>query len=70
MTRNMGTIDRGVRALIGLALLAWAFLTDATDNAGIVFWIALVVAAVMLVTALVGNCPLYKVLGVDTCGEG
>lgn len=64
MTRNMGTIDRVIRAIIGVVLLWWAFSAGA---AGLWFWLALVVGAVMLITAAVGNCPLYSLIGIRTC---
>lgn len=65
MPCNESTIDRLIRALIiaPLAVLAaWYFQLDSI--AGIV---ALAVAGIMLMTAAVGFCPLYKALGVNTC---
>jgi hypothetical protein len=43
-----------------------AILAGATSGLGIVLW---VVAAVMLGTALVGFCPIYRLLGIDTLGR-
>jgi len=67
MMTNMGTIDRGGRLVIaaGLAYLALGsgLLT------GVLFWIALVVAAVFTLTAFVGNCPLYSIVGLKTCKD-
>jgi len=60
MKRNEGSMDRGVRAVVGLALIV-ATLAGAIGPWG---WIGLV----PLVTAAIGWCPLYRVLGVDTCG--
>ena len=36
---------------------------------GLLFWVALVVAAVFTLTAFVGNCPLYSVIGLKTCRD-
>ncbi len=66
MQRNMGGVDRGIRALIGLALIAWGFLgMEGTGR-----WIAVGVGLIPLLTALVGFCPLYLPLGISTRKEG
>lgn len=59
MNRNEGTIDRVVRVVVGLALLALVFVGPKT-------WLGMI-GLVPLVTGLVGYCPLYRVLGVKTC---
>ncbi|QBF30222.1 DUF2892 domain-containing protein [Thalassococcus sp. S3] len=66
MTTNIGKIDRGGRLVIAAALLILALGTNAL-GAGILFWLALVVAAVFTLTAFVGNCPLYSIVGLKTC---
>ena len=66
MKRNMGTVDRIIRTLVGVAAVAGALLAGATSVVGIVLW---VLAAIMLGTAAVGFCPLYAVLHVDTLGR-
>jgi len=65
MNKNEGNVDRIIRAVVvaPLALVLAAVLGFGTVG-GIV---ALVVAAIMLVTAAVGTCPLYSVLHVNTC---
>ena len=63
MATNMGTVDRGLRIIIGLALLWYALLAPATGY-NWVGWIGVI----PLVTALIGNCPLYSLIGVNTCG--
>ncbi|KIN62882.1 Bifunctional protein [Sulfitobacter noctilucicola] len=68
MTNNMGKIDRGLRLVIAAALLVAAFGTG-TFGSGILFWLALIVAAVFTITALVGNCPLYRIVGIKTCQD-
>lgn len=68
MTNNMGILDRGGRLAIAAVLLVLAFGTDVL-GAGIVFWLALVVAGVFALTALVGNCPLYSIVGLKTCRD-
>jgi hypothetical protein len=60
---NEGTVDRVLRVIVGLALLAWFFF----DN-GAGFWhFAKLIGVVPLLTGLVGTCPIYSVLGLSTC---
>lgn len=67
MMKNMGTIDRGGRLIIA-ALLAYLAL-GAGIVTGVLFWLALAVAAVFALTAIVGNCPLYRIIGLKTCRD-
>ncbi|AVO37446.1 YgaP family membrane protein [Pukyongiella litopenaei] len=66
MARNMGTLDRSARAILGLVLLACAYLTGAGSLPGIA---AAVAGIVMLVTAAVGFCPLYRLVGLRSCKD-
>ncbi len=66
MTTNMGKIDRIGRLAIAAALLILAFATSVLGT-GVLFWLALAVAAVFTLTAFVGNCPLYSIVGLKTC---
>jgi hypothetical protein len=59
MKRNAGTIDRTLRALLGIVLIALAL----TGTIGPWGW----VGAVMVGTAALGYCPLYTVFGFSTC---
>jgi len=68
MTINMGKFDRGGRLAVAVVLLVLALGTNVL-GAGILFWIALIVAAVFALTALVGNCPLYSIVGIKTCRD-
>jgi hypothetical protein len=66
MTKNMGSLDRGVRIAVAIVLLALAFGTGFAAS-GIIHWFLIAVAAVFLITAVVGNCPLYSIVGIKTC---
>jgi hypothetical protein len=59
MTRNLGDVDRGLRAALGLALIA-ATIFGAVGAWG---WIGVV----PLVTAFFGSCPAYLPFGFSTC---
>jgi len=61
MSANVGSVDRGIRLVLGLALLSLVFIvkTDAR-------WLGLI-GVVPLFTALFRFCPLYTMLGMNTC---
>lgn len=61
---NEGTVDRSIRALLGVVAVVGALLIGLGSLPGILL---LVVAGIMLVTAAVGFCPLYRVFGISTC---
>ncbi len=67
MSLNMGKFDRLGRLVIAAGLLVLALGTGTIS--GILFWVALAVAAVFTVTALIGNCPLYSIIGLKTCRD-
>ena len=68
MITNMGNIDRILRLVIAAALLFVAFGTSMLGT-GILTWIAVAVAVVFILTALVGSCPLYRIVGLKTCRD-
>lgn len=59
LPRNEGATDRVFRVILGAGLLALVFVGPQTPWG----WIGLV----PLVTGLVGSCPLYTMLGLNTC---
>jgi hypothetical protein len=64
MKRNMGIADRIIRVMIA-AIVAVLFFTNViTGTLGIVL---LVLAIVFVLTSLVSFCPLYAILGLNTC---
>lgn len=67
MSKNMGTIDRILRLLLAAGLFWWAFLSGSAAASGVAFWLAVIVATVMLVTAVVSRCPAYRLFGLRTC---
>lgn len=68
MNVNVGTIDRGLRAVLGVVLLFLAFGSGLTlfDSALFKYGTALV-GAVMLVVAATRVCPIYSIFGFKTC---
>jgi hypothetical protein len=63
MKRNENNTDRAIRAGLASVLVAMAVWAGVASIAGILL---LVLAAVLLVTAAVGFCPLYYALGIST----
>jgi len=63
MKANMGMIDRLVR-LIFAAVVAYLYFTHKVD--GLTATVLAILAAVFLLTSLVGFCPLYAPFGIST----
>ncbi|MGO3228358.1 MAG: YgaP family membrane protein [Oceanisphaera sp.] len=59
MKVNIGSIDRAVRIIVGLALIAIVFVGPQTPWG----WLGVI----PLATALMGNCPAYSIFGIKTC---
>ncbi len=64
MKTNMGTMDRALRAVVALAMIGLYFGNIVTGTLGIVL---LVAAGVFLLTSVVSFCPLYMLVGINTC---
>ncbi len=60
ITVNEGTLDRALRAIVGIGLLSIVFVGPKTPWG----WLGLV----PLATSLMGWCPAYTLLGINTCG--
>ena len=64
MTSNVGGIEKPIRIVIGiLALGIGAFAGLPPMATGV----ALVVGTIALVTGVIGYCPLWAILGLNTC---
>ena len=61
MKKNVGSIDRGIRVILGVALISQVFV----GPIGPVVWGWF--GVVPLATALFGWCPPYALLGIGTC---
>ena len=62
MTHNIGAADKTARLIAGLALLSLVLLLSGPHR-----WYGLI-GIVPLATAYLNFCPLYTLLGVNTCG--
>ena len=59
---NVGGMDRTLRIVVGLALLAAFFMLPEAGWR----WV-LLIGIVPLVTGIVGTCPAYSLFGLSTC---
>jgi len=64
MKKNMGTVDRVLRAVLALVMVGLYFDNIVTGTLGIVL---MAVAGIFLLTSLISFCPLYTVVGFNTC---
>ena len=64
MKKNVGTVDRIIRIIIAVAVTILYFTDIISGTVGLVL---LVVAGILLLTSLVSFCPLYRVLGIQSC---
>lgn len=58
--KNAGSIDRILRVVVGIALLAAYFLIENASP-------FLLIGIIPLATGLMGSCPLYSIFGISTC---
>ncbi len=63
LKKNLGTIDRVIRAIVGIVLIALYFIYP--DMA--YKWLSLIVGLILLFTAIVSSCPIYSIFGIRTC---
>ena len=65
MKKNMGNTDRIIRLVLAGVFAYLYFAGIVTGTWGIVL---LVLGVVFVLTSLVGFCPLYTLVGMNTCG--
>jgi hypothetical protein len=66
MVKNVGTVDKIVRVIVGILALVGVFLVSGT----VLKVILGIVAILMFFTAITGYCALYRFLGISTCPKG
>ncbi len=64
MKKNMGSPDRFIRILAAIVFAVLYFTGTVTGTWGIVL---LVLGAIFLLTSFVAFCPLYALVGMNTC---
>jgi len=64
MTNNVGGIDRLIRFVLGILLIALAAAHVVAGNLAIAAYVG---GAIALVTGLIRYCPAWSILGINTC---
>lgn len=64
MMRNLGNVERAIRAVLGIALIAVGYTADFSQGAAMA---AYAVGVIALGTAAMGFCPAWKLFGINTC---
>lgn len=64
MKKNMGNADRTLRIIVAIIFAVLSYTNVVTGTASIVL---LVLAAVFVLTSIVSFCPLYAIVGLNTC---
>lgn len=68
MTCNLGLTERTIRVIVGGALVTVGYLADISMGAVIAIYL---IGTVALLSGIVGFCPAWKLLGINTCqGKG
>ncbi|MEN9697773.1 MAG: hypothetical protein RLZ56_1194 [Bacteroidota bacterium] len=64
MKANMGSLDKAIRVILAI-VFAMLYITKTVEGtAGLVL---LVLGGVFLLTSIISFCPLYAIVGINTC---
>ena len=64
MKKNMGSADRVIRIILAAIFAVLYFTGTVTGTLGLVL---VILGAVFLLTSVVSFCPLYTIVGLNTC---
>lgn len=67
MKKNVGKLDRGIRILLALVLVLGYFFNLYNNTFTVIALLALAIAIILLLTAIKGFCPLYQIIGLNSC---
>jgi hypothetical protein len=60
MSKNVGGIDKLIRVILAMAIMAVGFYDPE-------YWWTFIIGVILLITAIASLCPLYSLLGFSTC---
>lgn len=69
MIKNMCSLDRGIRFLLGIVLILVAFFVPAVSSNSLVYVLVVAFSAVNFISAGISFCPVYYVAGLSTTSE-
>jgi hypothetical protein len=64
MKKNMGGLDKAIRLVVAVVLAILYFTNTITGTFALV---AVIAAAIFTLTSIISFCPLYTLLGINTC---
>jgi len=64
MKKNMGTIDKTIRIIIGFVIFGLYFANIITGTLAIIL---IILAGIFFLTSVFSFCPLYVPFGINTC---
>jgi len=64
MKKNMGNADRLIRVILAVVAIVLYFTGTVTGTLGIVL---IALSGIFLLTSLISFCPLYILVGLNTC---
>lgn len=64
MKKNMGALDKSLRVLVAVIIALLYYLNVIT---GTLAYVLMGIAIIFLITSFINFCPLYTVLGINTC---
>lgn len=64
MKKNMGATDKTIRILAAIVIAGLWFGNIITGTLGVIL---LILAVIFLATSLISFCPIYAILGLNTC---
>jgi len=64
LVRNVGSVDKVIRLVLGAAAVIWAFVGAGISSP--IAWAALAVGAILIGTAVINFCPLFRILGISS----
>ena len=68
ISTNLGKVDRLIRFVVAILLISAPYLVDMANwNNPAMRWGVPMVGVVLVLTALLRCCPIYRLFGVNTC---
>ncbi|MEM5540750.1 DUF2892 domain-containing protein [Olleya sp. AS48] len=64
MKKNMGALDKSLRVLVAVLIALLYYLNVIT---GTLAYVLMGIAIMFLITSFINFCPLYTILGINTC---
>lgn len=69
MVKNLGNVDKVIRSVVGLVFIYLGIIDDTIVVDQFIKYVFISIGIISLLVAVVGNCPLYTLIGVNTSCE-